>query len=234
MTKARIAIFIASFLAFALIGFAIAYLIRFRMPSPVANPTIQTHIPTTSQQNLLIIHVDELSKPSPTLISVWVVFFAQYDQAFVSFKSLHPDPLSPRPLIPVTVLFSLNEEGKPSDVFLKWVSDHQLEWIAYVVIDQKGLAQIAEQVDSPRLDFIIPRSKDQLQAVWQQEARLMDHLCMQLQPGNNKTELNWNELIPDHFHSDLSFEEAILIWSQLQTGSASPNCEVFGRNQSSN
>jgi hypothetical protein len=232
MTKARIAIFLASFLAFALIGFAIAYLIRFRMPSPVVNPAIQTNTPATSQQNLLIIHVDELNKPNPTLISVWVVFISQYDQSFISFKSLYPDPLSPRPILPVTVIFSLNEEGKPSDVFLKWVSDHQLEWNAFVLIDQEGLAHISERVESPGLDRIIPRSKDQLQAVWQQEAQLMDHLCMQLQPRNKKTELNWNELIPDHFRSDLSFEEAILIWSQLTTGGASPNCEVYGLNQS--
>jgi hypothetical protein len=230
MTKARIVIFTASFLAFLLIGFAIAYVFRLRIPSPVAQPNSATPLPVNSQQNLLVIHVDELGKPNPKLISVWVVFFVQYDSTFVSFKSLYPDPLAPRPILPVNVFFSMNAEGRPSDAFFKWVEEHRLEWTAYILIDQEGMEQISEGTNFPGLDFIIPHSKDQLQAVWQQEARLMDHLCTQFLPGEKKPDIDWDELIPNHFRSDLSFENAILIWDQLQAANTPPNCAVFGLN----
>jgi hypothetical protein len=230
MTKARIVIFTASFLAFLLIGFAIAYVFRLRIPSPVAQPASVTPLPVNSQQNLLVIHVDELGKPNPKLISVWAVFFAQYDRTFVSFKALYPDPLAPRPILPVNIFFSMNAAGEPSDAFFKWVEDHHLEYSAYILIDQEGMKQIADGTNFAGLDLIIPRNKDQLQAVWQQEARLLDHLCTQFLPGEKKSDIDWHALIPAHFRSDLSFENAILIWDQLQAVSTSPNCEVFGLN----
>jgi hypothetical protein len=230
MTKARIVIFTAFFIAFLLVGYAIAYQFRFRIPLPVAKSMSVSSTPVNSQQNLLVIHVDHLNKPKPMLISVWVVFFAEYDRPFVSFKSLYPDPLSPRPILPVTVLFSLDKEGKPSETFIKWIRDHQLEWAAYVLIDQEGLAYISDQTRAPGLDFIIPRNKDQLQAVWQQEAQLMDHLCKQLPPQKNETDFDWDVVIPHHLRTDLSFENAILLWDQLKSASANPNCQVFGLN----
>jgi hypothetical protein len=231
MTKARIAIYAGIFLAFLLIGFGLAYLIRYRMVLPVASAPSVSPLPANSQQNLLVIHVDDLSKSNPNLISVWVVFFAQYDQTFISFKALYPDPLSPRPIIPVNVFFSLNEDGLPSQAFFKWVRDHELDWEAHVLIDQDGLEHIAEYIKVPELDYIIPRNKDQLQAVWQQEAQVMDRICLQLLP--NKLEgqkFDWDAIIPRHMRTDLSFEDAILVWDQMNKNSSSVQCQVYGLN----
>ena len=231
MTKARIAIYAVIFLAFLLIGFGLAYLIRYRTMLPVASAPSVSPLPANSQQNLLLIHVDNLSNPRPNLISVWVVFFAQHDQTFVSFKALYPDPLSPRPIIPVNVFFSLNEDGLPSEAFFKWVRDHDFDWKAHVLIDQDGLEYIADYMNNPELDFIIPRNKDQLQAVWQQEAQIMDRICLQLQSNTpDGQKLEWDALIPQHLRTDLSFEDAILVWNQLHENRPSTQCQVYGLN----
>jgi hypothetical protein len=57
MTKARIAIYTAIFLAFSLIGIALAYQFRYRILSPVSSPTVRTPAPVSAQQNLLVIHM---------------------------------------------------------------------------------------------------------------------------------------------------------------------------------
>jgi hypothetical protein len=232
MTKARIAIYVAIFAAFSMIGIVLAYQFRDHILFPVSGEkAASAPVMARSQQNLLVIHIDELNKPNPKLISVWVVFFAQHDRTFVSFKALHPDPLSPNPIIPVNVLFSLDENGAPSEAFLYWVRKHHLEWSAFVLIDQEGLEQISRHLQSGALDFIIPRSKDQRLTVWQQEAGLMNRLCLQMQENERtKNKFDWDGLIPHHMRSDLTFENAILMWNKIAPGNDPPYCEVYGLN----
>jgi hypothetical protein len=231
MPKARIALFTAVFLVFAIIGFGLAYYFRFRLPvQPAALPQ-QDLLQEDSQLNLLVIHIDDFQKPSPNLISVWVVFFVRHDRTYLSFKSLYPDPLSNISTLPVYALFSINEEGMPGIEFLDWVKNQSPEWKAYVVIDQAGFDQIASFLNSPELEHIVPLNHDQLTAVWQQEARLVDHFCQYMQLDTEKTTpFDWKLLMPAHMRSDLSFESALRAWDQIEIDNVTPHCEVYGLN----
>jgi hypothetical protein len=231
MPKARIALFSAVFLVFAIIGFGLAYYFRFRLPTQVTAAPQQDLLVENSQQNLLVIHIDDLQDPDPNLISVWVVFFVSHDRTYLSFKSLYPDPLSNHYAIQVDNRFSLNQEGMPGEDFLEWVQKQSPRWTAFLIIDQVGLDSIASYLNSPELEQIVPRNHDQLTAVWQQEARLIDHLCQYMQLDTEKTtKFEWKQLIPEHIRSDLTIENALQVWDQIEIKNATPHCEVYGLN----
>jgi hypothetical protein len=232
MTKARIFTFAAIFMAFALLGIGLAHHFWGRLSSPSPRPASGSPLPDGVQQNILIIHMDDLDRPSPSLISVWVATYAAYERPFVTFKALYPDPLSSQRIIPLSIRFALNEDGAPTQSFLNWLRDQNLDWAAYVLIDQQGIIQLTDYLGSGDLERIIPRHRDQLLQVWEQEAQLMQHLCLRLQSKiPAKAEFPWKDMIPDHLRTDLTFEEAIVLWDQITAEKDALYCEVFGFKQ---
>ncbi len=228
MSKILIAIFIIVFLIFVALGFSAAGRLSNRLfadslpASAIETPAMKT------QRNILILHVDDLNDPD--LISVWIVFAADYDKPYISFKSLYPDPLTGFRSAPVRALFSLQEDGSLSAPFVKWLKDSHVVWDGYFLMDQQGLTQFGEWMTDhqPALDPIVPINTQQAQLVFEKEARMYQDICDSLNSSAYLTrpEMQWSQMIPDHMRTDFSLESAVMNWSQINS-MENPHCEVI-------
>jgi hypothetical protein len=235
MTKARIAITIAIvfFTAFTVLGFFIARGYGRSLSVTKAASSFPSPDPA-SQFNVLVIHVDDLQQPDPQLVSVWIIMAAHYDSPYLSFKSLYPDPLSLRPPVPLQVLFSLDEQGIPSEAFMKWINDFRINMSGYVILDNSAFEQVGGWLTGEQMEWqnILPRNKGQFQKVFLQEGKLFETICtnISVETMDNRQPLRWSELIPNHFRTDMSFESMAVNWDKIASAAQQPHCEVVGLN----
>ncbi len=229
MNKLRIAVLIIVFLTFTLLGFTAARKIgSYVLVRPVAAARATTTVPAL--QNILLLHVDDLNDPD--LISVWIVFTAQYDKTYISFKPLYPDPLNGFRQSPVRALFWLQGDGSLSAPFVKWLQDMKVEWGGYFLMDQQGLLQFNQKVTGQEfnLSALIPINQEQSRQVFQEEARMYQAFCDSLMTstGAQTAGQGWPVSEQEHIQTDLNLETAIANWGQI-SAKQNPQCEVIGR-----
>ncbi len=227
MNKLRIAILITVFLSFTILGFTAAQRLGhdiFVKPVAAARETSST----SSQKNILIIRVDDLKDPD--LVSVWIVFAANYDKPYISFKSLYPDPLTGFRPAPIRTLFSLQKDGSLSAPFVKWLQDMQVEWDGYFLMDQYGLTQFGQWMtgQEPSLNAVIPINREQSRLVFQEESQMYQKICdsLSLPVNPRQPEMRWADLAPDHMQTDFDLKTAIVNWEQIDA-LQNPHCEVL-------
>lgn len=229
MNKIRITIVITVFLLFTALGFTAArqfggYL--FVRPAAAAM-MVKTR---PSQQNILIIRVDDLRDPD--LISVWIAFAADYDSAaYVNFKSLYPDPTAGFPPLPVRSLFSLSPNGELSAPFIRWLQENHIEWDGYFLADQYAMEYFGEWMTGakPQLSAAISMNREQSEKIFREEAQLYRQMCANVHAVDPHRQLllHWSELIPEHVQTDFDFETAAVGWDKIRS-QGKPHCEVIG------
>ncbi len=228
MNKVRIVVLITVFLACMILGFTAARHLGDSLPVHPVAAAIDTPA-AKPQRNILILHVDDLRDPD--LISVWIVFAADYDKPYISFKSLYPDPLTDFRPAPVRALFSLQKDGSLSAPFVKWLQDMHVDWDGYFLMDQTGLTQFGEWMTGkqPSLQALLPINSEQSRLVFQDEAQMYLDICTSLNAIAylKRPEMRWSELVPDHMQTDFNFELAVLNWDQINS-LENPHCEVIG------
>jgi hypothetical protein len=178
------------------------------------------------QQNLFVIHVDQLhGAQPPKLISAWILFLYYGDTPSMTFKPLYQQDGSVRHPADLRQLFIVNEDGTLQAEFLKALrSNVKLPVDGYVVLDDMAIAAVssrtADGAPSPEpYQIIVPGEKEAVK-------QLCDHLQI-AQVREHGFDLPWNEMIPDHFRTDLNFTAFMNNWNRLSRSSKPPHCEII-------
>ncbi|GAP11254.1 hypothetical protein BECAL_02440 [Bellilinea caldifistulae] len=176
------------------------------------------------QQNILLIHVDQLEKNQPDVISVWGLIL-YFPEPKIILQSIYPSPIG-RENFPLAT-FKLTKTKNLNPPFIQQVSlQTQMAWDNYILIDHQGLSFFAagltaNEVFSPenQTNGVIPVESAYL-------ARLCDRFVEMEQTAFQQIE--WSHIIPEHWRSNLPFDQAILHWEKLTSPQSPIKCEVFG------
>lgn len=190
----------------------------------------------TGQRNLLIIGVDHLDSPEPTLDSVWLLISIP-GNAILTLIPIYPTIEGGTTVADNSLaqMFALTSQKTPENEFLDRLG-HQIWWDNYLIFDQKGVATVLDTLiqvsdDTSTLDVSTPLTS--IPPAWQDpdgalnhQTRLLEFVCLQASKLTQPTEIiNFIDSIKPKFYSDLDWEEASQRLSSEQQDKFHFKCE---------
>jgi hypothetical protein len=202
-----------TFLVFALIGFLLAY----RADSLSRLPLARRIALQDRQNNLLLIHVDDLRSQQPVLRSVWVILrYRSESQTALTFLRLFPDADVPQRGQKVSQAFSLTNQGEPAPGFLRKLEEQGVKTSAFFVVDDEGMDQIGVWVQGALGKVNTSDDAEILQwgcAVFSSESKM------------SLPDFNWLTFA-EHLQTNLAFDDLMAEWSSLITSLSPLRCEL--------
>lgn len=175
----------------------------------------------SGQTNFLVLTVDSLQSDKPALLSAWILFIRPEDPAFLMFKRIYPADGKTTVNSDLAAAFLLTSNGRPTDAFLAQIDRYKVNRDSYFMLDSTGLAILYSGYTGNDLgNDPNPPPAD--------ETVLLD-LCTRVNVDRQETDqkIIWNQLIPAHMRTDLSFETFATLWEKLTQVSAPPHCEII-------
>lgn len=230
MKKFAVVLIFGVFILFAFLGFKAASSAKQEeayssMPANAATALAST------QQNYLLIHVDDLSAQDPQLIAVWgaFVYYAQPNQ--VMFLPLLPsyeaginDPLYDS--------FSLGKNGEISKNFISQIQqEYDLQITGWVLVDNTSLAVFNQLAGSQETVIAAaqPENEDQKHILLLNAQSFFQNACTRLQnpPSDWINTVPWSQIAPAHFSTNIPFETIMVDLQKLTSISTSNQCSVL-------
>jgi len=232
MKKIAIILIVLVFGVFAFFGFKAASKLLPSNRVPSINLTASEPTPIPLQQNYLFIHVDDLSVKSPRLISVWVVF---------DYPSTPPQ-LMTLPVYPsqdsfaddlIGKAFKLDSKKKLSSRFLSQLKKvYEIQVDGYILADDTAInfsnlwltgtesspLPLTDETGQPTQGLLFSEETSWLQ------------FCQTVSSGSAGSyfnAINWSQLLPDHFYTDLPFNTITLAMDQIIHAAAPAKCDVL-------
>lgn len=231
VAKARIVLLVFVFLFCAALGFLAASELGLLVPERTTSQKDPLPAAFPKQQNFLLIHTRELGVSRPTLVSIWLVLFANYDSPYLAFKTLYPSITPSEHSLRLEKRFSLSADGSPSQDFFETLRAANVHWDGHILVDDYGLQAIlrTEGEELPALSAA-PSGAAAPETLLQQQTAILNDFCARLQSDREKA-LNfqrWGTLIPAHLRTNLNFETIMVNWYLLTSSEMLPQCKVFG------
>jgi len=171
-------------------------------------------------ENILIVHVDDLSKATPELISVWGIFINQTSGSFIIFKPLHPSTTDTAMSQDIFNSFGLTTDKQLTDEFMKTLDNHEVNWTNYVIMDDAAASKVIKwTMDADISQPEIPHDDNSM----------ITHFCSTLSKSDRTTgvEPAWLELASQHLHSNGDITVLAANWKSTVLESPTPlNCKV--------
>lgn len=163
------------------------------------------------QTNFLVLLVNPLADGPTEILSSWAVLVHTGQYPSVIFKQIAPGQLGTQEQSLVT----LAGNNLPGENFLQFTETLDLDLNSYFLMDEKALATLIS-------DFT-----GQTTAVLNETT--LTEVCAHLAQGDatpaQKTK--WNNLIPAHMRTNLSFETFSTIWDTVNNPDSSLQCKVI-------
>jgi hypothetical protein len=231
MKQARILLFLLIFIVCAALGFALSGEIQTILSA--AKPTQTTGSqPINSadrQKNIVILRIDDLMQPQPTLITIWVMFIVPSDPPAAAFKLLYPSLNESTPAF--GELFKLSPDRQLSNDFITGLNQYQFHWDGIVLMDNETTSVLYEWFTGDSQDFIRQpaATKEEKELVSAAEIILLKQLCNSMNiPGDQRGESpHWRALFPNHLSTNLDLQTAVYIWDALSDPRLNTHCEVL-------
>jgi hypothetical protein len=190
------------------------------------------------QDNFIFVHVTNLQDPQPRLVSVWSVFVYFNSPITITFVPLYPqNGLSPTSG-GMGNAFSLTDQTRLTTAFQQNLQSYKFPFKGYILIDDQAfnlMTRWLTQADPPYQSSNNLQSGDTA-AIISQEGQMASIIC----PYINKpysvqmnSNIQWNQIIPAHFATDLNFETIVTDWEKLTNSDLPPNCEIVTEQQAS-
>lgn len=190
--------------------------------------------PQTSliQSNYLLVLVNDLSAEKPQLISLWGV---------LNFPSITPQVVF-LPLFPatnaefngeITSVFNLSTTNQISNRSIGKIEQVvDLSFDGYFVTDNTALLRFAAYSNLEKLEiFNAPaESSESIMALQNNISSFFTALCQLCKTGASNSffsQIEWSLLLPDHFSTDQSFEELMLMIDRINNSRSLNTCEVL-------
>lgn len=231
MKKPALILILLLFAACAVGGYLAASKINVGGSNANDSQTLSTAL-AASQQNFLLVRVDDLSSDSPQLIEAWAVFTAYSDPPQIMFMPLYPtyDGQKNKTL---ETAFGIGSNGMLTSRLRETISkQYNFSLNGQIVIDSTGFEGLAGWlgISGLQVSSIPPSSEEDVHTTLLASQYFLQNVCAQLQGGQAMTQFNniqWSRLLPAHFQTDLSFEHLMASWDRILHGSAPQQCTVL-------
>jgi hypothetical protein len=226
----RMAIFIAIFIVFAILGFLLVQqLMLLFFPKEHNTTSLPSNSVMINQGALLLVHADQLNAKQPQLVSVWVIFISKNSPPSLIAKSIYPDLGSPEKSQKIAQSFNYSEKTGLSVDFIKQIQSYDLQWNGYLVADKEALTQIARWINGNQAPLNLQTDTSNSQAVLEAEKVIFQESCKNLvlaDPARGDKP-RWLDLFPTHLATDLFFRDAAINWDRITLSNPAPDCKVL-------
>jgi nitric oxide reductase large subunit len=231
MKKFTVFIVMVIFIVFVYLGYQAAANLKTQSAVGSVPANAATALAST-QQNVLLVHVDDLAQAKPKLISVWG-FFAYYSTPNqVVFLPLLP---SFDPTVQSTMMgrFSLDKNRQVSRDFITALQQKfNIKVTGVVVTDNTGLSFFTSQLTGQTEPVLAAPAEtdEQKRLVLTNATFFFQTTCTSVlnKSGDVLTNLDWKQLAPDHFSTTLPFETIMVDRQKLFSSDAVNQCVVLG------
>ena len=206
-------------------------LVRSKTPTP--QPADNSDQPVF-QINLIMVDVDDLTKRTPDLLSVWGVFLQidQNNSMEIAYKPLYPVPDSPNINADIENLFSVDKKNGLSPQFLQYLADkYSFPWDNYIAIDYRAITILSDWITGIPADIQTdkPQNTEEQQNLVEEQGTLLLDICQSLpQEGlQNQTSLNWKKLIPVHFLTNQPEKTLLDNWLKITKAAKPSRCNII-------
>lgn len=197
------------------------------IPTPTPEPTAAVQ---TEQHNLLIVVADSLVETEPQLQGVWLALVIS-GQSKIMLLPVDPDPGESseqprRTALPAQV--PLAPDGALDPRFFEALWERNLNWEAYLLVDETGLAGLWRVVSMQGGEESMPGQPGSLANVdskTSEQNLLIQTLCQSASrriPASLEPVL---DLTPQHLRTDIDLHTLSRNWPDLLTGYAGFTCE---------
>ena len=188
----------------------------------------------STQQNYLLVQLDDLTQKSPKLIQAWIVLTYYSNPPQIIFLPLYPSYDSTQNTS-IAGAFAMTGSGSLSNKLAKSISDqYKVKVDGYIATDAAGVNAIANWfgISGIQAGTSVAQSDDEKHALLLNSQTFFQNVCAQLKAGavmNQYTSMQWSQLIPGHFQTDLSFEQLIASWDRVIRSGAPQQCDVLSK-----
>ena len=218
------------FIGFSLLGFLMWNEVKGLFSTTAKSPSTSINS-SVQQENILLVHIDDLTSDDPRLVSVWAVFFTPSNPPTLTMRELYPDLYDDQNVDEIKSLFSINSNGELDSKFIKKMDMYQIQWTGIMLVDHQAIAAFDDWLDIKNPPQSVQQAIDIPGALIQADDELdwFGMVCKQIQTLDlqDLPHMSWTEIIPKHMHSDLYFDELITIWDTLASSEIPPHCETL-------
>ena len=210
---------LSAMLAFTIFAFA-GFLLAVRANSLARLPINSSITALDRQNNLVLVHVENIDSHQPVLRSVWVAIrFRSESQTALTFVRLYPSSDDPQSGQKLADAFGLTNTGAPAPVFFRQLNQQGIQFSGYMLVDDSGMDQIAGWIRQNATKVNVSG-----------DAQILQSGCATLAASSSASLLafDWTTFA-GHLNTDLAFDEILNEWDQLTTTGPSLRCELATR-----
>jgi hypothetical protein len=185
---------------------------------------------SSSQQNFLLVRVDDLSASDPQLIEAWMVLTLYSDPPQIMFVPIYPRYDSGQDST-LASAFALDSQGNLAAKFSDKVAGMFGVTINGILTDAAGMNAIAGWfgIDGITAGTLPASSEIEKHTILLNSQTFFLKVCQQLKDGRamqQYTSIYWSQLAPLHFQTDMSFEVLTASWDRVNHSAAPQQCDV--------
>lgn len=220
------------FVLFVYLGFKIAASIFQNRNLPSIQVAGVEPTTTPQQQNFLIVHVDDLSVKKPNLISSWSVFIYPANPPHLMVMPLTPQS-EPEKQKDLNKSFKITTDKRLSNIYLSRIEQsYALDFDGYFVVDDTSSNLFTSWLTGDFPAAMETGMETAIHSNWSydREASAWSQFCEINISGSAASyfnSINWNQVLPDHFSTNLSFDTITLAIDQIRHAATPPDCDVF-------
>lgn len=220
-----ILLFILVFAACGILGYQLAN--QTNPAQPQTRSAAAGRVGQGEQHNLVIIQVDQLDSFQPHLISIWYtsLYFLEDKPPALTFGQLYPMRTNQTVNQSIKNSFGLDGNGEPSAGFWRNLDTFKIKWEGYLLVDNVTIQRVLQWINGPGDYASIlasgPEASDQRNQLVEQSCQKIAGIDQRQGPA-----LEWSDLVPAHFHSNLSMEAALSYWNRVKTAK-DVRCEIL-------
>ena len=199
--------------------------------SSVASGNAATSL-ASQQQNFLLVRVDDLTASDPQIVEAWLVLTLYSDPPQIMFVPIFPRYDSAQNS-ELSAAFALDSQGRMSSKLVAKVSDmFKVTIDGYILTDAAGMNAIAGWfgIDGIAAGTVPAQSDAEKHTVLLNSQTILQKVCSQIKNGKalqQYASIYWSQLIPDHFQTDMSFEQLTASWERVTHASPPQQCDVL-------
>jgi hypothetical protein len=197
----------------------------------VASGNVATAL-ASQQQNYLLVRVDDLTAADPRIVEAWMVLTLYSDPPQIMFVPIYPryDAAQDSELASA---FALDSQGNMGSKLVAKVSEmFKVTINGYILTDAAGMNAIASWfgIDSIAAGIYPAQSDTEKHAILLNSQTFLQKVCSQIKNGKalqQYASIYWSQLIPNHFQTDMSFEQLTASWERVTHASPPQQCDVL-------
>ncbi|NMC83720.1 MAG: hypothetical protein GYA58_00400 [Anaerolineaceae bacterium] len=233
MKKPSLVLALLLFAACAIVGYLVA-----SRSNPTATSAASSSVANqatamaAAQQNFLLVQVDDLTQSSPKLVQVWIVLTYYSNPPQVMFIPLYPSYDGSQNST-IAEAFTLTSAGSVSERFISKIAElYKVEVDGAIMTDAAGYNGFANWfgISNIQVSTAPAGSDDEKHALLLNSQTFFQNVCGQLTTGNAAGQfesIQWSQLIPGHFNTNLSFEVLMASWDRVIRSEAPQVCKVL-------